>query len=108
VNVYSFNAPDRGSACAADVASRWECKTVSSVDVTYRFLICRTATVPRGAAARKGKWEPSFGSSAFFILLDGTEAKTSVNLTFGDEAPGNKPADPAPASPTRPVLKREQ
>ena len=108
VNVYSFNAPDRDSAYAADVASRWECKTVSSVDVTYRFLICRTATVPRGAAARKGKWEPSFGSSAFFILSDGTEAKTSVNLTFGDEAPGKKPADPAPASPTRPVLKREQ
>lgn len=80
--VYSFRAPDRNAAYAGDVSSRWECKAVSSKDVTYRFLICRVSTVPRKALPPDQKWEPSFGSSAFFILSDGTEAHTSVNLTF--------------------------
>lgn len=111
--IYGFYAPNRDSAYAKDVASRWECKTVSSKDVTYRFLICRTAIIPQGKAARNQKWDPVFGSSAFFILSDGTEVITSVNLTFGDGTrPTEKPADTAPAptpgSPTRPLLKRKE
>jgi hypothetical protein len=109
VNVYSLIAPDRNAAYATDVTSRWECKSVFSKDVTYRFLICRTATAPRGTAARNRKWEPTFGASAFFILSDGTEAQSSVNLSFGDGTQqGEKPADtsPAPASPPRPTLKK--
>jgi hypothetical protein len=108
-NVYSLVAPDRDATYATDVTSRWECKSVSSKDVTYRFLICRAATVPRGTAARNQKWEPSFGGSAFFILSDGTEAQASVNLSFGDGThPSEKPADtaPAPTSPAHPSLKR--
>jgi hypothetical protein len=108
--LYSLMAPAGDSAYATNVASRWECKTVSSKDVTYRYLICRVGLVPLGKLPRGEKWEPSFGSSAFFILSDGTEAKTHVNLTFGDEKPAEeKPADttPAPASPPRPVLKRK-
>jgi hypothetical protein len=107
--VYSLVAPSRDAAYATDMTSRWECKSVSSKDVTYRFFICRTATVPRGTAARNQKWEPSFGASAFFILSDGTEAQTSVSLSFGDGThPSEKPADttPAPTSPARPSLKR--
>jgi hypothetical protein len=108
-DVYSFTAPDRYAAYATEVTSRWECKSVSSKDLTYRFFICRTSTVPRSAAMRNQKWEPSFGSSAFFILSDGTVAKTSVNLSYGDGThPNEKPADtvPAPTSPARPSLKR--
>ena len=106
--VYSFVAPDRNAFYATNVSSRWECKAVASKDVTYRFMICRVGTVPQHLA-RNQRWEPSFGSSAFFILSDGTEAKTSVNLTFGDEAaPGVKPPDAAsgPSSQARPALKR--
>jgi hypothetical protein len=109
--IYSLNAPDRHAGYAQDVASRWECKIVSSEDVTYRFLICRTATIPQGLDARNGKWEPSFGSTAFFVLSDGYEAKTSVNLSFGDEVlPDKKPAEAEPASgPTkRPYLKEKE
>ena len=109
VNLYSLIAPDRDAAYTTDVTSRWECKSVSSRDVTYRFLICRVATVPCGPVRRNQKWEPSFGASAFFILSDGTEAQTSVNLSFGNGTqPGEKPAEtvPAPASPQRPSLKR--
>ncbi len=104
--VYSLTAPDRSTAYASEVKSRWECKAVSSKDLTYRFLICRVNTVPRRALRRNETWEPTFGSSAFFILSDGTEAKASVNMTFGDE-PKDKPEDvPASKAPERPRLKR--
>jgi hypothetical protein len=107
--VYSFIAPDRNASYATEVTSHWECKSVSSKDVTYRFLICRVGTIPKGKLRRNETWEPSFGSSAFFILSDGTEAQTSVNLTFGDEKnPEQKPVDETPAAKVpRPVLKRK-
>lgn len=92
--IYSFFAPDRDASYAIDVSSRWECKAVVSGDVTYRFLICRVNTVPQEKLARNQRWEPSFGSSAFFILSDGTEAQTEVNLTFGDEAKPQDPSEP--------------
>jgi hypothetical protein len=116
--VYSFIAPDRNTAYAREVASRWECKAVSSKDVTYRFLICRVGTVPAVRLPKGEKWERSFGSSAYFILSDGTEAHTHVNLTFGDagdsgetQGKSGKAAELAPTSnpgaPPRPVLKRK-
>ncbi len=110
-NVYSLVAPDRDAAYAGHVASHWECKAVSSEDVTYRFIICRVVTVPKGTLARNQTWEPSFGSSAFSILSDGTEAKTSVNLSFGEGIQASeKPADttPTPTSSERPSLKRPE
>jgi hypothetical protein len=110
LNLYSFYAPNRDAAYATDVSSRWECKTVSSKDVTYRFLICRTATVPRGAVVRNQKWEPAFGSSAFFILSDGMEAQTSVRVLSGDgTVSSEEPADsaPTPGSPVHPSLTRK-
>jgi hypothetical protein len=111
MKIYSLYAPDRDAAYATDVASRWACKAVSSKDVTYRFLICRAATIPRGAEARDRNWKPHFGSSAFFILSDGTEARTSVHLSFGDEnGPAEKPPDETPEvlSPERPSLNRKK
>jgi len=104
-NVYSLVAPHLEDSYAADVTSRWECKAVKSNDVTYRFLICRTATVARNTVVRNQNRVLGFGASAYFILSDGMEAHTSVNLSFGD---AGRPADnsratasPAP-SPTRP------
>lgn len=84
---YSFNAPDRNSSYATDVSNRWECKLVSSKDVTYRFVICRTAMIPRGSAGKNRKSEPSFGSSAFYILSDGMEARTSAKVLSIDGTP---------------------
>lgn len=113
--VYSLTAPDRDAAYASDVASRWECKGVSSADVTYRFLICRVNTVPHGKLRKGESWEPTFGSSAFFVLSDGTETHTKVNLTFGDPAGSGQPEHEAntndtaatPTNPPRPTLKRK-
>ncbi len=109
-NVYSLIAPHQEDSYARDVASRWECKVVRSNDVTYRFLICRTATVPRDPAMRNKNRDPSFGSTAYFILSDGMEAQTSVNVSFGDgsrAADNTKAATPPVASPKRPYLSRE-
>jgi hypothetical protein len=106
--LYTFNAPNADSTYAADVKSHWECKAVFSKDVTYRFLICRVSTAPQ-RVGRSQTWEPSFGSSAFFILSDGMAAQASVNMTFGSSAgAGGKPEEtaPEPSSPARPVLKR--
>jgi hypothetical protein len=107
--LYTFIAPRADSTYATDVKSHWECKAVSSKDVTYRFLICRVSTVPQ-RINRNQTWEPSFGSSAFFILSDGIEAQSSVNMTFGSPAgTAEKPEETQPASPVsgRPVLKRK-
>lgn len=99
-STYSLIAPTREDRYAPEVANRWECKAVRSNDVTYQFLICRTALVARGVALRDQ--EPGFGASAYCILSDGMEAQTSVSLSFGDAGP--RPADnsagtsvPAPA-----------
>jgi len=110
-NVYSLVAPHREDSYATNVTSRWECKAVKSNDVTYRFLICRTATVARNTAVRNQNRELSFGASAYFILSDGMEAQTSVNLSFGDAGhpADNSQATASPvASPTRPSLTREK
>jgi hypothetical protein len=110
--VYTYIAPNRNSAYAQEVTGHWECKAVASEDVTYRFLICRVATVPRGKLSRNQKWEPVFGSSAFFILSDGTEAKARVKIRFGDgtrseEKSGDEPEQETPSKPPRPTLKRK-
>lgn len=110
MRTYSFSAPNRDSAYTTDVSARWECKLVFSKDVTYRFLICRTATIPRGSAGPNRKYEPSFGSSAFYILSDGMEARTSAKmLSAGEPDSGEKEAEspPADGSPARPSLTRK-
>jgi hypothetical protein len=109
-NVYSLIAPRPEDSYASDVTNRWECKMVKSNDVTYRFLICRTAIVARNMAVRKQNRDLSFGASAYFILSDGIEAQTSVSLSFGDgsRVADNPQAAAAPvASPKRPSLTRD-
>jgi hypothetical protein len=108
--VYSLEAPDSNAVYAEDATSRWECKMAASKDVTYRFLICRVGTIPRGAAAQKLGWRSAFGSTAFFILSDGIEARSNVNLSFGDKTPSSeKPPDTEPTQPkpARPKLIKE-
>ncbi len=99
-NIYSLIAPTRDDKYATEVTQRWECKAVKSNDVTYRFLICRTAMTARNPAIRSVERGPGFGASAYFILSDGMEAQTSVSLSFGDAGnlPAAPPADSASAS----------
>jgi hypothetical protein len=95
---YSLIPPHFGDKYSTDVTNAWECKSVSSIDITYRFLICRTSTVDRTPQQRnQPRGTPSFGSSAYFILSDGSEAQSTVTLNFGDaEIPAAAPAAAAP------------
>jgi hypothetical protein len=108
--IYSFVAPHLEDGYASDVTDRWECKAVKSNDVTYRFLICRTATVARNTAMRNQTKDLSFGASAYFILSDGMEAQTSVSVSFGNAGTGADKSQVTAApvvSPERPVLTRD-
>src|SRR6185295_11172724 len=80
-STYSLMPPRFGDKYVTDVTNLWDCKAVKSIDITYRFLICRTSTADRNPPARNQQRTPSgFGSSAYFILSDGTEASASVTL----------------------------
>jgi hypothetical protein len=114
-NVYSLVAPHTDDSYATDVTDRWECKAVKSNDVTYRFLICRTATIPRNPDVRDQNRGLAFGASGYSILSDGMEAQTSVSLSFGDAGRGaensqatSSAAAPPVVSPPHPVLKRDE
>jgi hypothetical protein len=97
-STYSLIPPHFGDKYATEVTNAWDCKSVSSIDITYRFLICRTSTVDRAPQQRnQPRGTPSFGSSAYFILSDGSEAQSTVTLNFGDaEAPVPVPPNAAP------------
>ncbi len=84
MKIYSLAAPTPKDRYAPEVTSSWECKAVKSDDVTYRFLICRTATLARDSLDREQVQGSTFGASAYFILSDGVETHTSVNLSFGE------------------------
>ena len=69
--------------------NHWECKAVRAPDVTFQFVICRTGVLPKDRVLRD-RTQPTFGSSAYFVLSDGREASTTVHLSFGGD--DNHPA----------------
>src|SRR5438093_3141634 len=77
---------------ATDVLDHWDCKSVIADNVTYKFLICRTTTLPRNPNQRSQS-RPAFGASAYFILSDGKEASSSVKLMFGDSDGSRQPVE---------------
>jgi hypothetical protein len=104
--VYSLNPQHLGDRYVTDVTNPWECKAVSSTDITYRFLICRTSTADRSSkTSSRGAPQapPGFGSHAYFILSDGTEAKSTVTLRLDDS--DTPPAPDVPASAPEPQAK---
>ena len=108
--VYSFTAPNRHSLYDKDVSSRWECKTVSSKDITYCLLICRVSTIQKNMRSNETR-HPTFEENAFSILSDGTETQVSVKLTVGNEtSEDDKPEKTTPSSdaPRHPIIERNQ
>ena len=104
-SIYSLIPPHFGDRYTTEVTNAWECKSVSSLDITYSFLICRTSTVDRSSRSRsQPRSSPDDGSLAYFILSDGSEAHSTVTLKFED-APSDPPppAATAPTAPTAPV-----
>lgn len=95
-NQYSMVPPDGAVKPAPEVTNQWDCKAVKPADATYRFLLCRTAVVPRNAAIRS-QAEVVAGTSAFVVLTDGKEAVSTFKLSLADS--------PASASPGKTVSK---
>lgn len=105
--VYSLVPDHREDRYDLQVMDHWQCKAVRAADVTFQFVICRTGVVPRDRTLRD-RMQPTFGSSAYFILSDGREASTTVKLSFGgdDTHPARTvdvPTDPAAASTVSPA-----
>jgi hypothetical protein len=80
-STYSMMPPNAAARYAQEVTNRWECKSVKNTDVTYRFVLCRTAILPRNRTARSDE-ESVSGRSAYMLLIDGREARTSAVLSF--------------------------
>ena len=100
-DLYSLNPAHFGDRYATNVTDLWDCKAVSSRDITYRFMICRTTTAGRTPTSARGPTRsPSDGSSAYFILSDGSEAHSRVTLDFGDGVlPSTAAVPDVPAEP---------
>ena len=101
--VYSLNPQHFGDKYATDVTNPWECKAVASLDITYRFLICRTSTADRKASKGLPQRPNDFGSHAYFILSDGTEAQSTVTLRLDDSDTQPAPQPQAAVTPVEPA-----
>jgi hypothetical protein len=93
---YTLMPPSAGSKPEAGLADEFRCKAISDADLTYRFLLCRTAFVNLNATKSKERIPDSPGSWAYYIFSDGREASSTVNLSFE-----NAPAAPVTAAPER-------
>jgi hypothetical protein len=105
--VYSLYPPRAADRYATNVTNHWDCKSVRATDVTFQFMICETATLPRDV--RRGReGDQTFGTYAYFILSDGKEALTSTRLVFSgssgssaSSASSNEEKQPAATEPDR-------
>jgi hypothetical protein len=84
--VYTLTAPRTTSKPEPSLAIEFSCKALSGLDLTYRFLLCRSHLVNRGGRVQDDGGRPSLGSAAYFILSDGKEASSTVKLNFGGDA----------------------
>jgi hypothetical protein len=82
--VYSLVPEHREDRYDLQVLNHWECKAVRAPDVTFQFVICRTEVLPKDRVLRD-RMQPTFGSSAYFVLSDGREVSTTVHLSFGGD-----------------------
>jgi len=87
---YSMMPPDGAAQFAQEVTNRWDCKAVKDTDTAYRFLLCRTGILPRNPALRSKAGAGTQGTSAYVILSDGREARTSVSFAFATDTPSSR------------------
>jgi hypothetical protein len=81
-STYSMMPPDATAKYAQEVLNKWDCKAVKNTDVTYRFILCRTAILPSNRAIRSQVEEGTRGTSAYVLLTDGREARATFTLGF--------------------------
>jgi hypothetical protein len=93
---YTFTPPTAGSRAEVGFAAEFRCKAINADDLTYRYLLCRTAFVNLNAANPKERIPNSPGSWAYYIFSDGREASSTVNLSFTDTPQVPKTPEPQP------------
>jgi hypothetical protein len=94
---YTLMPPTAASKPEAGLADEFRCKAVSDADLTYRFLLCRTALVNLNAPTNSKQRIPDSPNSwAYYIFSDGREASSSVNLLFENAPQVPKTATPEP------------
>ena len=81
MQLYALNPRTSSDRYAADVTSRWECKSIADQEGAYQFLICHTRLFFQNQQPDNRRGD-SFGTSAFSILSDGREGSSSVQLVF--------------------------
>jgi hypothetical protein len=91
---YTLMPPAAASKPEAGLAEEFRCKAISDTDLTYRFLLCRTALVNLNATNSKQRIPDSPNSRAYYIFSDGREAGSSVNLLFDNAPPVPRTATP--------------
>jgi hypothetical protein len=91
---YTLTPPTAGSKPEAGLTEEFRCKAISDADLTYRFLLCRTALVNLNATNSKQRIPDSPGSWAYYIFSDGREASSTVNLSFENAPPVPRTAGP--------------
>jgi hypothetical protein len=97
---YTFTPPTAGSRVEVGLAAEFRCKAINDVDLTYRFLLCRTAFVNLNAANPKERIPNTPNSWAYYIFSDGREASSTVNLSFKEMPTVPKPPEPQSDAPT--------
>jgi hypothetical protein len=80
--LYTLYPDAESSRPAPAVAEEFRCKSSSSGDLTYRFMLCRTHVVDRDPYVQQRNEKQPLGNAAYYILSDGKEAGATVKLTF--------------------------
>src|SRR5215510_1169775 len=91
---YTLTPPTAASRPEPGLAAEFRCKAISDADLTYRFLLCRTAFINLNATNSKERIPDSPGSWAYYIFSDGREASSTVNLSFENEPAASRTAKP--------------
>lgn len=104
-STYSMMPPNAAAKYASEVTNRWDCKSVKNADLTYRFLLCRTAIVARNRTAARSDGDAVRGTAAYILLTDGREAGARTVLSFASD--GDAPAKSAAAMSKVAELARE-
>src|SRR5262245_4966767 len=88
---YTLTPPTAASRPEAKLAAEFRCRAISDADLTYRFLLCR---INLNAANFQQRIPDSPSSWAYYILSDGREASSTVNLSFENAPPVPTTAEP--------------
>jgi hypothetical protein len=88
-DTYSLLPQNASATLSTEVTNLWECKAVKAADVTYRFVLCKASVTKRNVSVRNAS-ENKIGKSAYVLLTDGREARSTVTLRLENSTQENR------------------